>query len=50
MKETINMPNVILDLTDESKTITEAIAECEKNRQKLIPWYKKITKRIKRLF
>lgn len=44
------MPNVILDLTDETKTITEAIAECEANRQKVIPWYKKIVKRIKRLF
>lgn len=44
------MPNVILDLTDETKTVTEAIAECEANRQKVIPWYKKIVKRIKRLF
>ena len=44
------MPNVILDLTDETKTITEAIAECEANRQKVMPWYKKIAKRIKRLF
>lgn len=44
------MPNVILDLTDETKTITEAIAECEANRQKVMPWYKKIVKRIKRLF
>ena len=44
------MPNVILDLTDETKTITEAIAECEANRQKVMPWYKNIVKRIKRLF
>lgn len=44
------MLNVILDLTDETKTITEAIAECEANRQKVMPWYKKIVKRIKRLF
>ena len=44
------MPNVILDLTDETKTITEAIAECEANRQKVMPWYRKIVKRIKRLF
>lgn len=44
------MPNVILDLTDETKTVTEAIAECEANRQKVMPWYKKIVKRIKRLF
>lgn len=56
MEKTINyekatmMPNVILDLTDETKTITEAIAECEANRQKVMPWYKKIVKRIKRLF
>ena len=56
MEKTINyekatmMPNVILDLTDETKTITEAIAECEANRQKVMPWYKKIIKRIKRLF
>ena len=44
------MPNVILDLTDETKTITEAIAECEANRQKVMPWYRKIVNRIKRLF
>lgn len=44
------MPNVILDLTDETKTITEAIAECEANRQKVMPWYRKIVKRIKHLF
>lgn len=44
------MPNIILDLTDETKTVTEAIAECEANRQKVMPWYKKIVKRIKRLF
>lgn len=56
MEKTINyekatmMPNVILDLTDETKTVTEAIAECEANRQKVMPWYKKIVKRIKRLF
>lgn len=44
------MPDVILDLTDETKTIKELIAECEENRQKVMPWYKKIVKRIKRLF
>lgn len=44
------MPDVILDLTDETKTIEELIAECEENRQKVMPWYKKIVKRIKRLF
>lgn len=44
------MPDIILDLTDETKTIEELIAECEENRQKVMPWYKKIVKRIKRLF
>lgn len=44
------MPDVILDLTDETKTIEELIAECEENRQKVMPWYKKIVKRIKHLF
>lgn len=51
MKEQItNMPDVILDLTDETKTIEEAIAECEKNRKASLKWYNKIVKRIKRLF
>lgn len=44
------MPDVILDLTDETKTIEEAIAECEKNRQAAMKWYKKLAKRIKNLF
>lgn len=50
MEKATRMPNVILDLTDETKSITEAIAECEADRQKVMPWYKKIVKRIKRLF
>ena len=50
MEKATMTPNVIVDLTDETKTITEAIAECEANRQKVMPWYKKIVKRIKRLF
>lgn len=50
MKKEITMPDVILDLTDETKTIDEAIAECEANRKAMMPWYKKFTKRIKRLF
>ena len=50
MEKATRMPNVIVDLTDENKSVTEAIAECEANRQKITPWYKKITRRIKRLF
>lgn len=50
MEKATMTPNVILDLTDETKTIIEAIAECEANRQKVMPWYKKIAKRIKRSF
>ena len=50
MEKATRMPNVILDLTDETKSITEAIAECEANRKEVMPWYKKIAKRIKRLF
>lgn len=44
------MPDIILDLTDETKTVEEAIAECEKNRQASLKWYKKFARRIKRLF
>lgn len=50
MEKATKMPNVILDLTDDTKTITEAIKECEANRQKVMPWYKKVVKRIKSLF
>ena len=50
MEKATMIPNVILDLTDETKSITEAIAECEANRQQVLPWYSKIIKRIKRLF
>lgn len=49
MKNT-NMPDVILDLTDENKTVDEAIAECEAARQLALPWRKKFMKRIKNLF
>lgn len=51
MKDTNTLPEVILDLTDESKTLDEAIAECEARRQYLLkPWYKKImTKKPKAL-
>lgn len=48
MKKEVIMPDVILDLTDETKTIEEAIVECEANRKVMMPWYKKFTKRIKR--
>lgn len=50
MKKEVIMPDVILDLTDETKTIEEAIAECEANREATMSWYKKFTKRIKRWF
>lgn len=50
MKKEVIMPDVILDLTDETKTIEEAIAECEANRKATMSWYKKFTKRIKRWF
>jgi len=46
----VEYPNIILDLTDEEKTLTEAIAECEKNRKLLTPWYKRILKRAKHIF
>lgn len=50
MEKNIKMPDVILDLTDETKTVDEAIAECEAARQLTMPWYKKLLKRIKRCF
>ena len=33
MKKNIEMPDVIVDLTDETKTVEEAIAECEAARK-----------------
>ena len=50
MKKNIEMPDVIVDLTDETKTVEEAIAECEAKRQDLLhsPWYKRIFKPVKR--
>lgn len=50
MKKTNELPDVIVDLTDETKTVEEAIAECEATRQVIKPWYKIITKRIKGWF
>lgn len=47
--ETTNIPNVIVDLTDENKTVSEAIADCEKIRIQATPWYKKMIKKIKNL-
>lgn len=52
MKKTNELPDIIVDLTDDNKTVTveEAIAECEAARQVIKPWYKRITKRIKGWF
>lgn len=50
MKKTNELPDVIVDLTDDNKTVEEAIAECEAVRQTIKPWYKKVTKRIKSWF
>lgn len=50
MKKRQEMPDVILDLTDENKTIEEAITECEKNRQATMKWYKKLVNKIKNIF
>ena len=50
MKKTNELPDIIVDLTDEYKTVEEAIAECEAARQVIKPWYKRITKRIKGWF
>lgn len=51
-EQNIKMPDVILDLTDMSKTIYEAIEECEAKRQELLnmPWYKKLYKKGLRVF
>ena len=45
-----DMPTLILDLTNEDKSIKEAIAECEAKRKLLNPWYKQLAKRVKRFF
>lgn len=53
MKKTNELPDIIVDLTDDNKTVEEAIAECEAARQVIKPWYtwyKRITKRIKGWF
>lgn len=50
MSEKVKLPTVVVDLTDDTKTVEEAIAECEAARQQMKPWYKKIAKRIKSLF
>lgn len=42
--------SVVVDLTDDNITVEEAIANCERARQQLLPWYKKLTLRIKTLF
>lgn len=51
-KQENKMPDIILDLTDMSKTIYEAIEECEAKRQELLnmPWYKKLYKKGLRIF
>lgn len=50
MEKATKMPDIILDLTDKTKTIEEAIADCEAARQTVLPWRKRIVKRIKGLF
>lgn len=50
MEKEYKMPDVILDLTDEMKTVDEAIAECEAARQLALPWRKRFMKRIKSWF
>lgn len=50
MKTKNEMPDIILDLTNENLSIEEAIAECEAKRQQILPWYKKVAKRIKAWF
>ena len=50
MSEKVKLPTVVVDLTDDTKTVEEAIAECEAARQQMKRWYKKIAKRIKSLF
>lgn len=48
MDKNTKMPTIIVDLTDDTKTVEEAIAECEAARLQVKPWYKRIAKRIKR--
>lgn len=50
MEKATTMPDIILDLTDETKSIEEAIADCEAARKKVLPWHKRIAKRIKSWF
>lgn len=52
MKNIDKMPDVILDLTDENKTLAEAIAECEAKRLDLLnnPWYKRIYNKATGMF
>lgn len=50
MEKATNMPDIILDLTDETKTLDEAIADCEAARKQVLPWSKRVTKRIKGWF
>lgn len=52
MEKKFIMPDVVVDLTDETKTVEEAIADCETARQAMKQgnWFKRLTKRVKRLF
>lgn len=50
MDKNTKMPTIIVDLTDDIKTVEEAIAECEAARLQVKPWYKRIAKRIKSWF
>lgn len=50
MKNEVKLPEVILDITDETKTIDEQIAECEAARKVALTWRKRIVKRIKSWF
>lgn len=46
----IDLPMVIVDLTNDDTTVYEDIARCEEARQAAKPWYKRITKRFKSWF
>ena len=50
MEKATKMPDIILDLTDETRTIEEAIADCEAARKATLTWRKRIIKRIKNWF
>lgn len=50
MKNNTKLPEIILDITDETKTIDEQIAECEAARKAALTWRKRIIKRIKNWF